>query len=35
VWVVYPGEQEYTLDDRISVVSMNAVVGLARTLSAK
>ena len=35
VWVVYPGEQEYTLDDRISVVSMNAVAGLARTLSAK
>jgi len=35
VWVVYPGEQEYTLDDRISVVSINAVAGLARTLSAK
>jgi hypothetical protein len=32
LWVVYPGQQEYVLDDRISVIPINSVPGVADTL---
>ena len=28
LWVVYPGSQEYTLHDRISVIPVDTIAGL-------
>jgi len=33
LWVVYPGNQEYALDDKISVIPLDFIPRLARTLS--
>jgi len=33
LWVLYPGQQEYALDDRISVIPLNAVPGVTDALS--
>ena len=29
LWVIYPDHQEYALDEKISVIPMDAVLGLA------
>ena len=34
LWVVYPGHQEYALDDRISVSPVASVPGIASALRA-
>jgi len=33
LWVLYPGQQEYALDERISVIPLNAVPGVTDALS--
>jgi len=35
LWVVYPGDEDYELDDRISVLPLSAIPGLVRDLKAE
>jgi len=32
LWIIYPGHQEYSLDDKISVFPLDSIPGLAATL---
>ena len=33
LWVIYPGQQEYALDDRIAAIPLDAVQGLAHAIT--
>jgi len=33
LWVIYPGQQEYALDHRISVIPIDAVLSLAHGIT--
>ena len=33
LWVIYPGHEEYTLDDKISVISVDSIDSLAKDIN--